>query len=151
MEHNPDFKDLFHLLEKERVEYLIVGAYALIYYATPRYTKDVDIWIRPVSENIKNLWTALEKFGAPLIDITPDDFLNPNIIYQIGIEPNRIDILTSIPGLEFDAAWKNKAVSNYAGEEIYILSLDDLIKSKETTDRPQDRMDLKILSEIKKK
>ena len=151
MEHNPDFKDLFHLLEKEKVEYLIVGAYALIYYATPRYTKDIDIWVKPQPENIKNLWTTLEKFGAPLIDITPDDFLNPNIIYQIGVEPNRIDILTSISGIEFDAAWANKTASTYAGERIYLLSLDDLIKSKEASNRPQDRIDLEILSEIKRK
>jgi hypothetical protein len=151
MEHNPDFRDLFHLLGEEKVEYLIVGAYALIYYATPRYTKDIDVWVKPQPENIKKLWTALEKFGAPLIDITPDDFLKPDIIYQIGIEPNRIDILTSIPGLEFDAAWKNSVLSSYAGERIYILSLDDLIRSKETTDRPQDRIDLGILSEIKRK
>ncbi|MCK4338973.1 MAG: hypothetical protein KAW87_03160 [Candidatus Cloacimonetes bacterium] len=113
--------------------------------------QDIDIWVKPQPENIKKLWIALEEFGAPLIDITPDDFLKPDIIYQIGIEPNRIDILTSIPGLEFDAAWKNKALSSYAGEEIYILSLDDLIRSKETTDRPQDRVDLEILSEIKRK
>ena len=93
---NPDYRDLFRIFFEEKAEYLIVGAYAVTYYAEPRYTKDLDILIRPSLENAKKAWAALERFDAPLTDISAADLTNPDLVYQIGVEPNRIDVLMSL-------------------------------------------------------
>ncbi len=86
---NPDYKDLFSEFCEENVEFLIVGAHAVAYYAEPRYTKDLDIFVRPTQDNANRIWAALARFGAPLQNITPHDFCRPDVIYQIGVEPNR--------------------------------------------------------------
>ncbi len=145
MPANRDYKDLFRILNEENVEYLIVGAHAVIFYAEPRYTKDLDIWVNPSPENAKKVWKALENFGAPLLDITLKDFQNSDLIYQIGVEPNRIDILMGIAGVDFESAYKSKSKSSYDGEPINILSKADLIKTKKVTGRTQDTLDLENL------
>ena len=145
MPANKDYKDLFKILNEEKVEYLIVGAHAVIYYAEPRYTKDLDIWVNPSQENSKRVWKALSKFGAPLTEITLKDFQDSELIYQIGIEPNRIDILMGVAGLDFEVAYSNKSLSTYDGEPINILNKKDLIKTKKTTGRAQDIIDIENL------
>jgi len=145
MPANPDFKDLFRILNEEAVEYLIVGAHAVIFYAQPRYTKDMDIWVNATLENAKRVWKALTKFGAPLEDITIDDFTDKDLIYQIGIEPNRIDVHMDIDGVTFNEAVKNKQCSTYDGIRINIIGKEELIKAKKTTARKQDLLDLEKL------
>jgi len=138
------------ILNDYKVKYLIVGAYAVMYHAEPRFTKDIDIWVEPSPENAKQVWKALAEFGAPLEQVTLTDFYNKELIYQIGIAPNRIDILMNVPGLIFDSAWKNRIQSLYGDILIYILSLDDIIIAKQNADRDQDKLDLKSLLNVKK-
>jgi len=144
---NQDYKDLFKILNEEKVEYLIVGAHAVIFYAEPRYTRDIDLWINPTKENVDSLWNALVKFGAPLIDITKEEFENPNLIYQIGIEPNRIDIIMGMDKVSFAEAYNQKKGSFYDGIPIDIISISDLIKTKENTGRKKDELDIESLKD----
>ena len=147
MSHNEDFKDLFKLLNEEHVDYLIVGAHAVIYYTEPRYTKDMDVWVAPTKDNAKRIWKALAQFGAPLVNISIDDFTNEDLVYQIGVAPNRIDILMGISGIEFKEANKSRVKSTYAGETIYLLSRIDLIKAKRASNRKHDQLDLEKLQD----
>lgn len=145
---NPDFKDLLHLLNNAGVKYLIVGAYAVIHYTEPRYTKDIDFWIATDSENARKTYEVLKEFGAPLDNISPKDLENPDLVYQVGIEPNRIDVLMGIKGLNFSQAWQNREESTYGEEKICLVSLKDLIKAKEASGRPQDKIDLHYLKKV---
>lgn len=142
---NPDFSDLFKLLNEENVEYLIVGAHAVIFYAEPRYTKDLDVWVNPSHENAKRLWKALIRFGAPLNDIRVEDFANPDLIYQIGVAPNRIDIMMGIAGVSFEEAQRSRQKSSYGDIEIFIIGREDLIRAKKASGRDSDLLDLKRL------
>jgi len=144
---NQDLSELFKILFEEKVEYLVIGAHAVSFYTQPRYTKDIDILVNPAKENASRVWRALERFGAPLEDISLSDFQNEELIYQIGIEPNRIDILMSITGVTFPEAWKNRIESRYADIPIYIIGKSELIASKKAVDRPQDRLDVQRLEE----
>jgi hypothetical protein len=146
MPANPDFKDLFRIFNEENVEYLVVGAHAVIFYAEPRYTKDLDIWINSTALNAARVYRALGRFGAPLRDIQEEDFTESDLIYQIGIAPNRIDILMSIAGVNFDEAWADRTESSYDGVPIHILGKDSLIKAKKATGRPQDILDMDRLN-----
>ena len=145
MPANQDFKEIFRLLNAEEVEYVIVGAHAVMFYTEPRYTKDIDILVNPTVENARKAWNALAKFGAPLKNISESDFMDKDLIYQVGIEPNRIDIIMSIAGVEFDQAWRNRQTSSYDGIPINILSRDDLIRAKKASGRRQDLLDLERL------
>ena len=145
MKVNSDFKELLHHLNKENVKYLIVGAYAVIYHTEPRYTKDLDIWIATSPENAKQIYEALRQFGAPLDQVQVSDFSREGLVYQIGMEPNRIDILMGIQGIDFESAWKNKVEDFYGDERIYLMGLRDLIRAKEATGRPQDKIDAQSL------
>jgi Nucleotidyl transferase of unknown function (DUF2204) len=147
---NPDYADLFKIFNDHHVRYLVVGAYAVVFYAEPRYTKDLDLWVEPTAENADRVWKALTEFGAPLDGVSLEDFSNSELIYQIGVEPNRIDIMMGVPGLEFEEAWKRRVTSSYDGKEIFIVALDDLIEAKKTTNRESDRLDLKLLEQAKK-
>src|SRR4249920_1497950 len=109
---NPDFRDLLSALSAEKAEFLVVGAYALALHGVPRATGDLDVWIRASSENARRVHRALAAFGAPLEEVTPEDFTTPGRVFQIGVAPQRVDILTSIDGLTFDEAWKAREVSN---------------------------------------
>jgi len=150
MESNQDFRDLFQCLNDADAKYLIVGAYAVIFHTEPRFTKDLDVWVEPTRENAAKVWKALEKFGAPMTGLTIEDLCNPEMIYQVGIEPNRFDIIMDIKSPRFSDAWKNRITSNYEDQTVYILNLDDLIRSKKIAGRPQDLLDVKSL-ETKKK
>ena len=134
---NPDFRDLLAALRDAEARYLVVGALAVTFHAAPRYSKDIDIWVDPAPENAGRVWIALQRFGAPLDQLRRDDLTDPRTVYQIGVEPNRIDVLTSVEGLSFAAAWEGRVESNYGGVPIWILSLDDLIISKRAAGRAQ--------------
>lgn len=145
MPANPDFKDLFKLFDDAGVEYLVVGAHAVVYYTEPRYTKDLDIWVNPTPANAERVYAALQSFGAPLKDLLPASFTDPDLIYQIGVAPNRIDIVMSIAGVQFAAAWAERVKSAYDGIPIFILGKVSLMRAKQAAARPQDLLDLEKL------
>ena len=145
MATNPDFKDLFAALSDQQAEFIVVGAHAVMLHTEPRYTKDLDVWIRPSPENAQRVLRALGDFGAPLADLTVADLATPGVVFQIGIAPNRIDVITQIDGVDFEGAWQRRLSSTYAGVPISMLSLDDLITNKRASGRPQDLLDLEKL------
>ncbi|MBL8716989.1 MAG: hypothetical protein JNL79_13385 [Myxococcales bacterium] len=126
-------------------EFLIVGAHAVMVHTEPRYTKDLDVWVRPTPDNALRVRAALAQFGAPVVDLTVDDLSRPGTIFQIGVAPNRIDILTSIQAVAFDEA-RDQAISlRYGDVQIRALSLEHLLRNKRAVDRPQDRLDVERL------
>ena len=129
-----DYKDIIILFNKYNVRYLIAGAYAMSKVGYSRSTYDIDIWIEKSEENATNIKKALEEFGMPFT-IALDDFLSPNSVIQIGIEPNRIDILTDIDGLAFEEAWQNKQTVSFDNLKAYTLDIDDIIKNKKASNR----------------
>lgn len=145
MEISQDYEDLFKVLNRYRIKYLVVGAYAVAYYAEPRFTKDLDIWIIPHLNDADRVYRALRAFGAPLQNIRPEDFENRNMIYQIGVAPVRIDVLTCLPGVPFDLAWKNRKRSRYGKTRVHILGVRELILAKKMAGRPQDILDVNRL------
>jgi hypothetical protein len=147
---NSDFKELLKIFAKEKVKYLIIGGYAVAKHAEPRYTKDLDIWIDNSTENAERVYRSLQEFGAPLTNITVKDFTIPTLVFQLGVEPSRIDILMGLKELDFDKCWERRAISQIAELEIYFISLDDLIFNKRLAGRPQDLLDAENL-ELKKK
>ena len=127
---NRDYKEMLSLLLDNGVEFLLVGAYALATHGFPRATAYIDILIKPDSENAFKLYKTLDKFGAPLEDISPDDFADPGIILQIGVAPRRIDILTKIDGMTFDEASKGKEIIKIENLMIPVISRQNLIINK---------------------
>jgi hypothetical protein len=139
---NPNFKDMLSCLKEEEVEFIIVGAYALAAHGFPRATGDIDIWVRNSSDNAPKIMAALMKFGAPISNLSEKDFTSPDMVVQLGIEPCRIDLLTSISGVEFERAWENKVSIIIDELKIYVLSRGDLLKNKSATGRDKDRGDI---------
>lgn len=146
---NPDFSDLLKVFNDFRVRYLLVGAYAVIHYTEPRFTRDIDLWVEPEEENSAKVFAALAEFGAPLRGVRREDFCNEDLVYQIGVAPNRIDIMMQVPGLQFREAWERSVEIHYGDHPIRVLALDDLIRAKEAAGREQDRIDLRRLREAK--
>ncbi len=142
-----DFKELLNLFEKHEVRYLIVGGYAVMKYSEPRFTKDLDAWIGTDPENADAVYAALKAFGAPLANLTPEDFTHQDYFYQMGRPPLRVDIMMSIPGIEFEEAWKNREVVELDDLKIPFISRSDLIRAKKTSGRPQDKIDVEKLIE----
>ena len=114
---NRDFAEMLSALSEAGAEYLVVGGYAVIAHGYPRATGDIDIWVRPTPENAKRVMLALKRFGAPLADLTEQDLVTPGLIFQIGVVPNRIDILTEIDGVTFDEAWASRITARVEGQE----------------------------------
>ena len=142
---NRDFAEMLSALSAAGAEYLVVGAHALAAHGRPRATGDLDIWIRPTTENGERVWVALTQFGAPLSALKKEDLATPGIVFQIGVEPVRIDILTAIDGVDFDGAWKRRLVAEIDGQSVPLLGRDDLIRNKRATGRPQDLADVAAL------
>jgi hypothetical protein len=141
MKINSDFRDLLRSFNAAGVRYLIVGGYAVMVHTEPRYTKDLDLWIDPVEENARRMIQALLEFGAPTADIQPSDFTEPEVFFQIGVEPVRVDILTSIRGLEFEGAWARRITVDFGGEAAPVLSRPDILAAKIAAGRLRDRKD----------
>lgn len=146
MRKEKDFEEFLRLLNKHKVKYCIVGAYAFGLYAEPRYTKDLDILIEPTLENGKKVVTVLKDFGFDSLGLTAKDFTIEKEIVQLGYEPVRIDLITSIEGCSFEEVWQNKKQEQYGNEKVFVIGLDELIKNKKASNRPQDKVDLKKLS-----
>jgi hypothetical protein len=145
MQVNPDFRDLFAELNAAGAEYLLVGGYALAVHAAPRFTKDLDVWVDPRTENAARVRAALERFGAPLQDLTESDLATPGIVFQIGVPPNRIDVLTAIDGVSFHEAWPERIETTYGGERVPVIGRRHLIQNKRASGRPQDLVDADLL------
>jgi len=139
---NSDFRDLLRSLHEYEVRYLVAGGYAVIHHSQPRYTKDIDIWLEPSAENARKLMRAFLKFGIPMIGVTEADFASPGTQFNLGVPPCAVDLLTTIPGLEFEVAWANRVISEENDFPIYYLGKADLIKAKKKAGRPQDLADL---------
>jgi predicted nucleotidyltransferase len=143
-----DFSALLRALSDAGVRFLVVGGYAVMEYTEPRYTKDLDIWLAPGEENAHAAWQALAAFGAPVAEITPHDLTQPDLVYQIGITPVRIDLMTSITGVQFEEAWQRRTERNVGGVRVAILSIEDLIANKRAVGRPHDRIDARRLRAV---
>lgn len=147
---NEDYKEMLQLLLEERVDFIIVGAYALGAHGYPRATGDIDIWIKPDDNNSLKVYKALSKFGAPLEQINIDDFSKEGVIFQIGVIPRRIDIISKIDGVTYEEADKDKLVVEVEGLKLPVISLNKLIKNKMSTGREKDAFDIKTLKKKKK-
>ena len=147
---NKDYKEMLQLLLEEQVDFILVGAYALAAHGYPRATGDIDIWVRAEEINSINIYRALERFGAPVDQITVNDFANEGIVFQIGVTPRRIDIITHLDGVSFGEADEDKVIVKVEGLKLPILSFDKLIKNKLSTGRERDELDVKLLQKRKK-
>jgi hypothetical protein len=145
MASNRDFSELLAAFAAAEVRYLVVGGYAVAHHARPRFTKDLDVWVEPTPANAARVWRALTAFGAPLTDVRLEDFTDPDAVYQIGVAPNRIDVLMGIPAVEFSGAWSRRSEGNYGGQRVHFLSREDLIANKRAVGRPQDMDDVRAL------
>lgn len=142
---NKDYKERLQLLLEEKVEFILVVAYALATYGYPRATGDIDIWVKADENNSKKTYNALAKFGAPLDQINMNDFVIEGVIFQIGVAPRRIDIITKIDGVTYDEANEDKIVVEVEGLKLPVISSDKLIKNKMATGREKDELDAKLL------
>ena len=141
-----DYEDLLRLFNKNKVKYFIIGAYAVAFYARPRYTKDIDILVEPDIKNGERIIKALKEFGFKSLKLSAKDFTKKGRIIQLGYEPIRADIITSIPRANFKGMWKNKRRSKYGDEKVFFIGQKDLIKIKKISGREQDKVDARILT-----
>lgn len=139
---NRDFEEMLDALSEAGAEFLVVGAYAVAVHGRPRATGDLDLWVRPSAANAARVWQALVAFGAPLQDLTPADLARPDVVFQIGVPPSRIDLLTGISGVRFEEAWPRRVMVTVEGRAMPVLGRDDLIRNKRATGRPRDLADL---------
>jgi hypothetical protein len=142
---NQDFRDLLAEFNARQVEFLLVGAHALAAHGHVRATQDLDLWVRASAQNAKRVIEALRAFGAPLHDLTEKDLSTPGVIFQIGVEPIRIDVMTLIDGVQFEEAWAERMISKFADQPVAVLSKEHLIKNKLASARTQDLADVEAL------
>lgn len=147
---NEDYKEMLQYLTDEKVKFMLVGAYALAVHGYPRATMDIDVWVMPSPENATAVVRALQKFGAPLHGLTINDLMQDDTVFQIGVAPRRIDIITGVSGLEFDGAYARSIETHIEGLRIKIPSLDDLICNKTASGRTKDLADVEELKKLKK-
>jgi predicted nucleotidyltransferase len=148
---NEDYKDMLQCLLEEKVRFLLVGAYAVAVHGYPRATKDMDVFVRATPDNASSLMRALRRFGAPMSDVSEADFSTEGIVFQIGNNPRRIDIVTRISGVDFEQAYANKEDISIEGLQVPVISLEDLIANKRASGRAQDLADVEKLEALKRK
>jgi hypothetical protein len=146
---NNDYREMLQELSVGKVEFLLVGAYAMAVHGYPRATIDLDIWVRPSPENAEAVMSALTRFGAPLVGLTVQDLQTEGIVFQIGVAPRRIDIITAASGLIFDDAFRGSISVEIEGIPVYIPSIDDLIRNKKAAGRTKDLADAEALEALK--
>jgi hypothetical protein len=147
MEIRNDFKELLELFNKHKVEYLIVGGYALAFHGAPRFTGDIDLYVRPVHENTQRILAALDEFGFGSLDLCEEDFANPGKVVQLGVPAVRIDIITSISGVSWETADTRKVPGEYGETPVSFISREDLVANKKATGRKKDAADIEALGE----
>lgn len=146
---NEDYKDILRALSEEKVKFLLVGAYALAAHGYPRATMDIDLWVMPSPENADAVIRALHRFGAPLHDLTREDLQKDGTVFQIGVAPRRIDIITTASGLQFEETFRKSLTVDIEGMAVNIPSLEDLIRNKRSSGRTKDLADAEALESLK--
>ena len=146
---NPDFSDMLSALCDEGVEYLLIGAYAMAVHGVPRATGDLDVWVRPSPDNADRVLRALMRFGAPLGSLRAADLTDEDTVFQVGVAPNRVDVMTGIDGVTFDEAWSRRETREIDGLTLAVIGRDDLIRNKRATGRARDRADAEQLEGMK--
>jgi len=146
---NEDYRDMLHALSDEKVRFLLVGAYALTAHGYPRATMDIDIWVMPSPQNAEAVLKALGRFGAPLLNLAKEDLQKEGTVFQIGVAPRRIDIITAASGLQFEEAYARSLSVTIEGIEVRILSIDDIIRNKRASGRTKDLADAETLESAK--
>ncbi len=146
---NEDYKEILHALSDEKVRFLLVGAYAMAAHGYPRATMDIDLWVMQSPENADAVLRALQRFGAPLQNLTRQDLQTDGTVFQIGMAPRRIDIITTASGLQFEEAFEHSLILDIEGIEVHIPSLTDLIRNKKACGRTKDLADAEALEEIR--
>ena len=144
---NSDFSDLLQIFNANKVKYLVIGGYAIVQYAEPRFTKDLDVLISTDLVNAEAVYNALHEFGAPLTGLTPKDFSEEGFFFQMGVPPVRVDVLMGIPGIQFEECWNRRVEVDFDGLKVIFISKLDLIASKRAAGRPQDLIDVDLLSQ----
>ena len=142
---NPDFRDILLAFIEARVEFLVVGGYAMAAHRLPRATKDLDLWVRPSAENAGRVLRALDVFGAPRHGLTSADLETAGTIYQVGVPPNRVDVITVVEGISFEDAWRERVEIDIDNLRIPVIGKAHLIINKRTVGRPQDLLDADLL------
>jgi predicted nucleotidyltransferase len=143
---NSDFSDLLRIFNTHNVKYLVIGGYAVVQYAEPRFTKDLDVLISTDTANAEAVYNALHEFGAPLAGLTPKDFSEEGFFFQMGMPPIRVDVLMGIPRVNFEDCWGRRMEVDFEGLKVVFISKNDLIASKRAAGRPQDLIDADLLS-----
>ena len=146
---NEDYRDMLLALSAEKVRFILVGAYALAAHGYPRATMDIDIWVMPSPQNADAVLRALNRFGAPLHNLSKEDLEKDGTIFQIGVAPRRIDIITAASGLQFEETYQRSISVNIEGIEVKIPAIDDLIHNKKATGRTKDLADAEALESLK--
>lgn len=144
---NRDFAEMLSELSAADADYIVVGGYAVIAHGFPRATGDIDVWVRPSRDNATRVMRALRSFGAPLADLTEEDLSTPGVIFQIGVVPRRIDILTEIDGVTFEEAWASRISATLGEQSIPVLGRLALIRNKKAAGRKKDLIDVAWLEE----
>ncbi len=145
---NEDYKDLLRALSDEKVRFLLVGAYALAAHGYPRATMDIDVWVKPDAENAAKVLRALERFGAPLRNLSRNDLEIDDTVFQIGVAPRRIDIITGVSGLDFETTFSHSTEVRIDDIVLRIPSIADLIRNKRASGRTRDLADAEALEEL---
>jgi hypothetical protein len=140
-----DFVALLRLFNRHRVRYCVVGAYAFAFHARPRYTKDLDIFVEPSFKNGERIIKALREFGFGRLKLTAEDFIQPGRFIQLGYEPVRVDLLTSLEGLTFEQVWQHRVLGRYGNARVPFIGRDEFIRNKTLVGRRQDQADLEKL------
>lgn len=140
-----DYRDLLAEFNAHGVEMIVVGAHALAAHGHVRATKDLDVWVRPERANAARVLDALAAFGAPLFDLTVDDLVTPGVVFQIGVAPLRVDVLTAVDGVAFDEAWADRVQTTFDDQPVAVLSRAKLIANKRASGRTQDLADIEWL------
>jgi hypothetical protein len=146
---NEDYRDMLHALSDEKVKFLLVGAYAMAAHGYPRATMDIDIWVMPSPENAAAVLRALRRFGAPIHNLSLEDLQKDGTVFQIGVAPRRIDLITAASGLQFRETFERSLSVNLEGIEVHIPSVDDLIQNKRASGRTKDIADAEALESLK--
>ncbi|MDX5482561.1 MAG: hypothetical protein LPK07_12850 [Hymenobacteraceae bacterium] len=145
MELTNNFQEFVKTFNACEVEYIIAGGFAVALYGYPRYTGDIDIWVKPSPENALKVLSALHKFNYSESEVNLEDLTTADIVVQLGYPPNRVDLATGLQGVDFDACWQNRVIMPFGDEMANFISLEDLKKNKKATARQQDLLDLQNL------
>lgn len=147
MEVQPDFRDLLELFNRHQVEFMLVGGYALAFHGVPRYTGDMDVFVRVSAKNAMRIMAALNEFGFGSAGLATEDFLKENMVVQLGVPPVRVDIVTSLTGISWEEAYSNKVQGKYGNVPVFYIGRQEFISNKKATGRHKDLADLEALGE----